>query len=267
VANAPSAIAGRIPAATLALIETHGLGGGLMASLDQLKKDPQLAPSLTQIEQAAGTLGGLDKLIGWIGDVGLVVTAARGSPSAGLVIVPTDAAQADAVFTQLRNLASLAGQAVGVTVSDAPYGDGTITTIDLGDAARLFGEASGGSPAPFPITGRVQIAFTVQRGLALIGADAFVKAVLDVPSGASLGDQPRYRNAMDRVGARNRGSAFVDLAAVRALVEPLVSALPGAAAYATETSPYLAPFDVFAFASEAGDKVDRSTVILTVTNP
>lgn len=265
--NTPSSIAGRIPASTIALIETHGLGGGLVASLDALKKDPQLAPSLTQVEQAAGALGGLDKLIGWIGDVGLVVTADHGSPSAGLVIVPTDAAQADAVLTQLKNVASLAGQAVGVTVSDAPYGDGTITTIDLGDAARLFGQASGGGPAPFPITGRVQISFTVQRGLALIGADAFVKAVLDVPSSASLGDQPRYKNAMDRVGASNRGSAFVDLAAVRALVEPLVSALPGAASYATDTGPYLAPFDVFAYASQVGDSIDRATFIVTVTNP
>jgi hypothetical protein len=267
VTNAASAIAGRLPASTLALIETHGVGGGLLTTLAQLKKDPQLAPSLTQVEQAAGMLGGLDKLIGWIGDVGIVVTADRGTPSGGLVIVPTDAAQADAVFTQLKNLASLAGQAVGITVSDAPYGDGTITTIDLGDAARLLGEAGGGSPAPLPLNGRVQIAFTVQRGLAVIGGDAFVKAVLDVRSGASLGDQARYKGAMDRVGATNMGSVFVDIAAVRSMVEPLVSALPGAAGYATQTKPYLAPFDVLAFAAQVGDKLDRATVILTITNP
>jgi len=267
IVNTPSAIAGRIPASTLALIETHGVGAGLTAMLNQLKGDPQLAPSLSQVEQAAGALGGLDKLIGWMGDVGLVVADVHGSPSAGLVIVPTDAARADTVLTQLKNVASLAGQAVGVTVSDAPYGDGMITTIDLGDAASLLVKASGGSPAPFPIAGRVRIAFTVQRGLVLVGADAFVKAVLDVPSGASLGDQARYRNAMDRVGASNRASGFVDLAAVRALVEPLVSTQPGAAGYVTERGPYVAPFDVLAFAGVAGDKVNRGAVILTVIHP
>ncbi len=266
--NRAGTIAGKLPASTIALIETHDVGTGLKASFDELKKSPGLGSPFAQIEQAAGVLGGLDKLVGWMGDVGIVVTAAGATPSGGLVIVPTDAAGADQIFTQLKNLVSLAGSLAGVTVRDDPYADGTITTIDLGDARQLLGTATGGSAGPLPIDGRVQIAFTVQRGLAIVGAgDAFVKSVLDVKAGSSLGDQARYKAVMDRVGTKNVSSVFVDLAAIRKLAEPLASSLPDAGTYATELKPYLEPFDVLASAGLTGDKVDTATFILTVTKP
>ena len=108
----------------------------------------------------------------------------------------------------------------------------------------------------------------MQRGLAIIGVGpGFVKSVLDVKPGAALADQARYRAVMDRIGARNAGSLFVDLAGIRKLVEPALANLPGAASYASDVKPYLAPFDILAFAGVTGDSSDTGTSILTVTNP
>ena len=73
----------------------------LKGQLDQLRNDPTLGAALKQADQAAATLGGLDHLIGWIGDVGVVVTADGGTPGGGLVIIPTDVDQATGVMTEL----------------------------------------------------------------------------------------------------------------------------------------------------------------------
>lgn len=267
--NRAGTIGAKLPASTIALIETHDYGAGLTATLDQFRSDPTLAPAFEQLDQAAALLGGLDTLIGWIGDVGVVLTVDGGTPSGGLVIAPTDATKADQFFTSLKNLVSLAGVTGGVVVRDEPYGDGTITTIDLGDARQLLGAAAGSSAAPdLPLSGRVEISFSVQRGLAILGVGpGFVKSVLDVRSGSALADQARFRDAMNRVGTNNVSSVFVDLAAIRKLAEPLASSLPAGATYATELKPYLEPFDLLVAAEMTGDKVDTTTFILTVTKP
>ena len=137
VADSESVIAKRVPASTLALFETHDYGKQLTATLDQLRKESALADALKQVDQAAAALGGLDHLIGWIGDVGVVVTSDGTTPGGGLVIVPTDADQATQIATQIRNLVALAGASSGITITDEAYGKGTITTIDLGDVSKL----------------------------------------------------------------------------------------------------------------------------------
>ncbi len=263
VADSESVIAKHVPASTLALFETHDYGKQLTATLDQLRKEAGLADALKQVDQAAAALGGLDHLIGWIGDVGVVVTSDGTTPGGGLVIVPTDEKQATEIATQIRNLVALAGASSGITITDEPYGSGTITTIDLGDVSKL----SGGSAATLPFSGHVQISYTVQDGLVIVGAGpAWVKSIVDVKGGSSLADQARYKDAMNRVGARNATSMFVDLAAIRSLAEPLVAKLPGSN-YATEIKPYVEPFDVLAGATRTSDGKHLARFVITVTNP
>ena len=267
--NRASTIGTKLPASTIVLIESHDYGAGLTTTIDQLRGDPSLATAFEQLDQAVALLGGMDSLIGWIGDAGIVLTDDRGTPSGGLVIVPTDSTKADQFFTTLKNLVSLAGATGGVTVRDEPYGDGTITTIDLGDVRQLLGAATAGSEVPdLPLSGRVEVSFSVQRGLAIVGVGpGFVKSVLDVKAGSALADQARFRDAMNRVGTKNVSSVFVDLAAIRKLAEPLTSSLPDGATYVTELKPYLEPFDLLASAGVTGDKVDTTMFILTVTKP
>ena len=264
VADSESVVAKHLPASTVALFEAHDYGKLLTAQLDQLRKDPKLADGLKQVDQAAAVLGGLDHLIGWIGDVGVVVTADGSTPGGGLVIVPTGVDEANQIVTQLKNLIALAGNSSGITIRDEAYGSGTITTIDLGDLSRL-GSLAGGSTTTLPITGHGEVSFTVQGGVAIIGiGPAWVKSIVDVKAGSSLADQGRYRDALGRVGSKNASSVFVDLAAIRALVEPLVAKDAGAK-YETDVKPYIEPFDVLAGASRTDDGKTISRYILTVT--
>jgi Protein of unknown function (DUF3352) len=266
VVDSESVIARHAPASTLAVVETHDFGKLFAAQLDQLRTEPALADGLKQVDQAAAVLGGLDHLTGWIGDVGVVVTADGSTPGGGLVIVPTDLDQANQIVTQLKNLIALAGGSSGITIRDEAYGSGTITTIDLGDLGKLADQATGGSgSAALPISGPAEVSFTVQGGVAIVGTGpAWVKSIVDVKAGSSLADQARYRDALTRVGSKNATSVFIDLAAIRTLVEPLVAKDVGAS-YATDVKPYLAPFDILAGASRTSDGKTISRLVLTVT--
>jgi hypothetical protein len=265
VVDKPSEIARHVPASTIALLEAHDVGTSLQAALAEAKKQTAYADSIAQIEQAAALLGGIDNAIGWIGDVGVVVTSDGKTPGGGLVIVPTDPKKADQFSTQIKNLLALAGGSTGVTVKEEPYGAGTITTLDFGDVNKLMG---GSAPnVGSPLTGNLEISFTNQGGVVIIGAGpAWVKSIVDVKPGSSLADQVRYKDAMARVGASNASSVFVDVAAVRALVEPLMAQRPDTN-YATEIKPYVAPFDVLAGATSTSGDTGTIKYVLTVTKP
>lgn len=267
VADRESVIAKHLPASTLAVMETHDYGKLLTAQLDQLRKDQKLADAFKQVDQAAAVLGGLDHLIGWIGDVGVAVTNDGGTPAGGLIVVPTDVEQANQFATQLKNLVALAGGASGITIHEEPYGDGTITTIDLGEVGTLLGKLTGGTTEGFGsvIKGHLQISFTVQGGVAVIGLGPdWVKSIVDVKPGSSLADQARYKDALGRVGAKNAASLFIDLAAIRKLAEPLIAKDAGAN-YATDVKPYLEPFDVIAWATRTSDGQTLIRSVITVT--
>jgi hypothetical protein len=265
VTDSESEIARHVPASTVVLLEAHDYGTLLQAFIAQLKKQPSYAAPLDQVEDAAKLVGGLDGAVGWIGDAGIVVTSDGKTPGGGLVIVPTDPAKADQFSTQVKNLLALAGTTASVIVKEEPYGSGTITTVDLGDINKLMG---GGVAGPgSPLVGHAEISFTNQGGVVIIGAGpAWVKSIVDVKSGASLADQARYRDAMSRVGTSNASSAFLDLAAIRTLAEPLIKQIPNSK-YATDIQPYLAPFDILAGASSTKGDTGRIKYVLTVIKP
>ena len=52
----------------------------------------------------SSSIGGFDAIVGWIGEAGIAVTGTGGTVAGGLVIVPTDAAAAQRLFTQLRGV-------------------------------------------------------------------------------------------------------------------------------------------------------------------
>jgi hypothetical protein len=93
-----------------------------------------------------------------------------------------------------------------------------------------------------------------------------VKSIVDVKAGSSLANEARYKDAMARVGASNASSFFVDITAIRKLVEPLI-AKEGGSNYVSDIKPYVAPFDVLAGASRTSDGKTVSRYILTVINP
>ncbi len=122
------------------------------------------------------------------------------------------------------------------------------------------------STMPFP-AGNVEIAFAATDAVVVIGSSpAFVRSVLDAGAGASLADDTRFSALVARVGAAHTGVSFVDIAAIRGLVEGL---LPEATAekraeYEESIKPFLVPFDAFVAAGVAGDDLDAQHAIITV---
>ncbi len=264
--NAASKLASKVPASTVTLAEAHDLGSRIAAELERARKDPAMADAVKRVDSAAAMAGGVDALTGWIGDAGVAVVADGSRPSMGLVIVPTDPAKAAATLASVKNLLVLAGTSTGVTVHEEPYAGGTITVFDAGDVQKLLGRPD--VATSLAISGHLEIAVGIRNDIVAIGlGDAFVKAVLDTKPGASLADQAGYRDALDRVGSKNAGSIFVDLAGARALAEPFIAASPQSATYQKELRPYLEPFAAFAAAIVVGDSVDSSNSVVVVSQP
>lgn len=272
-ANRAGVIATRVPTSTILLTDAHQVGSMLRAALEQARSNPDGAKALAEIEQAASLLGGLDNLVAWIGDAGLVVTRDGDALAGGIVVVPADRAAAERLSTTLSGFLELFGTDSGLAVRTEDHAGTTITILDLGDAETLLGSALGGGDLgglpidPVAPDGRVELAWAITDDIVIIAlGPGFVRDILDVQPGASLADDPRYRALIDSVGRENNGSAFVDLAATRAIIEGILAAAGGSslADYERNVQPYVAPFDAWVQATTVGADIDRATMQITV---
>jgi hypothetical protein len=245
-----SELAPRLPGNTVVAIEGRQIGEYIQTFIDNLKANPEAKAAFESFEQQAALVGGLESFYSWIGDGALVVTGSGSEFQGGLVVKPTDEAALNAKLLSLKNLFALAGGSTGITLTDEPYGDGTIIKIGLGDVGGEISEEL------------ETIALTHQRGLFVIGVgDGFVKSVIDTTTG-SLADQSRYKATIDRVGSANAGQAYVDLAALLAGASTMVPE-GERATFEREYRPYLEPFSAVAAAGHSGDPI-RSKSIVTV---
>ena len=245
-----SRLAAYLPASTIVQYDLRDLGKTVLTILENCRKDPEIARVLDQVDQAVQTFGGYQQLIGWVGDADIAITRDGDAIGGGIAVLATSKEDAARVAAQARNALALAATSAGVTVSDEQYSGTTITVI----------KAANPSTEPdFP-----GIAFAVRDDLVAIGwGDGFVKAVLDAKPGASLADQARYKQAFSMVGAENIGQGYVDVAAVRQAIESAAPAGADMKQYTEEYKPYLAPFDLFAFASTSDGSVITGTAVIT----
>ncbi|OGO59716.1 MAG: hypothetical protein A2V85_05875 [Chloroflexi bacterium RBG_16_72_14] len=253
-----------VPPSTVVLIEGHDVGASV-AKMQEMYADIEPYRELfDQLDEGLALVGGFDALTGWIGEAGIAVTRDGDTVGGGIVVVPTDPADADRLFTQVKGFLALGGSQAGITVSEEEYGGTTITIVDLGDLGELLGAATGGSLDLPPDTEDVKLAFAVTDEVVVVGYGTdFVKGVLDARTGDSLAKDPRFAAALDRVGATNLGLWWVDVAALRDLIE---GALPSEAkaTYESDVKPYLDAFDYVISASTAGDTYDGGSVIIHV---
>jgi hypothetical protein len=259
--NRASAMAGHAPPSTLVYAESHDAGAAIKAFLGKLRSIPELGSTFGQIDQAAGLIGGVDGVLGWWGDVAVAIgPGADGSMTGGLLITPTDASAARKTFDTIRSFIVLGGGQMGLTMRDEKHGDATVTTIDFSGAMA----ASGGVPPGV----KAEIAYTVTDDIVVIGYGAtFVNAVLDAGPGPSLADDTRFKDLVSRVGSENLGLSFVDVQAIRGLVEPLVKPLvPEAqwATYQTEIVPYISHFDALVSGGRIDGGINRLPMAFTV---
>ena len=259
--NRASTLTGHVPSSTLFYAETHDVGAALTAFLGKLRAIPELSSAFAQIDQTAGLIGGIDGLVGWWGDTALAVGPnSDGSIGGGLLIAPTDASAARRTFDTLRSFIVLGGGQAGITIRDEPHGDATITIIDLSAALA----ASGGVPAGV----KAELSYTVTDHVVVIGyGSTFVTSVLDAGPGTSLADTGRFKDLLARVGAENLGLTFVDIQAIRSLIEPLAKGLAPAdqwAYYEKEIVPYVSHLDALVSSSRIDGGLNRLPMAVTL---
>ena len=259
--NRASGLAGHAPPSTVFYGESHDVGAALKGFLDKLRAIPALSSTFGQIDQSAGLIGGFDGLFGWWGDTAIAVGPdADGTITGGLLIAPTDAAAARKTFETLRSFVVLGGSQAGITLRDEKHGDATVTVIDFGAAMA----AAGGLPPGV----KAEISYTVTDDIVAIGyGTAFVNAVLDAGPGPSLADDARYKSLLARVGAENIGTSFVDIQAIRGLVEPFIKNLFSTAewnTYQTDIVPYLSHLDAFVSGARIDGGLNRLPMSFTV---
>jgi len=263
-----SALADHVPSSAIALSISHDYGTGILKTLDTYRSEPSLKPALDAIDQAIGFLGGTDAAIGWIGDLGITVTRGDTGVEGGVVIVPTDRADAERLFTSLRTVVSLGGATLGVSVRDEAYAGTTITIIDFGDVADLVAQA-GLSPEMLGTglpTGRVELAYAITDQVVVLGSGpGFVRHVLDTTPATSIASNERYKALAARVG-QGTGIGFADLTAIRELIESAMANADAAdrVEYEQNIKPFLVPFDALVGSSSIQGDLSRSNVIVTV---
>jgi hypothetical protein len=193
-------------------------------------------------------------------DAAVVVTRDGSSIHGGVAFTSNDRAAGERLLTTLRSFAVLAGGQSGITVRDETYGDTTISIIDLGDLRDLAPKMGMATP---PAEGHAEIAYASTADLIVVGVgDTFVKSVLDTKPGSSLADDGRFKAMLGRVGDRNVSAAFVDLVAVRELVESVASGQPGYGEYENNVKPYVTPLDAWVQATVIDGDLDRSTGVV-----
>lgn len=270
-ASRTSTVAEHVPSSAIALSVSNDYGQGIIKTIDTYRAEPSLKEFVDGFDQAIGVLGGTDAAIGWIGDMGIAVTRTESGVEGGLVITPTDSAAAQRLFTSLRTLISLGGTGMGVTVRDEAYAGTTITIVDLGELSDLAGLAGMAGVSPEMLgtdlpTGRVELAYAVTEQVVILGSGpGFVRSVLDTTPDTSLARNDRYEALISRVG-EGTGSGFVDITAIRELIEGAMSGADPAerAEYETNVKPFLVPIDALIGSNAFQGDVSRSTVIVTV---
>jgi hypothetical protein len=201
-----------------------------------------------------------------------VIAKSGDSVEGGFVTVPADASGGRQLLTTIRSFLLFGGAQAGVTVRDEPYNGQTITVVDLGNLRDLAGMAGalGSLPPTDPSSlpeGRAQIAYVATDEVIAIGSSAdFIKHVLDAGAGASLADDARYKGLLGRVDAEHTGVTFVDLVAIRGLVEGAMSTAtaPERAEYEESIKPFLTPFDALISTGAVGGELDQTHTLITV---
>ena len=243
-----SRVAPHLPASTVAVLDIHDVGKLALGMLDHCRSLPRIADALKSIDTQVNALGGYASYLGWIGDTDLVVTRSDGKPSGGVVIVPADAAGAQRVATQIRNLIALGGGSQA-TVTDENYNGTTITTV-AANSAQLAGMS--------------HVVYAVRDDVTVVSVDsAFVKAVLDAKAESSLASNDRYKQLIGRATDRNFQQAYIDLTATREILESFATT-GSAAEYEREYKPYLEPFDALVAAGWTDGDLNRGRAILQI---
>src|SRR3954469_4826268 len=265
--NRTSTIAAHIPGTAVFASVSNDYGKTIKQALDLYAAEPQFKPMLDQVNQGLGLIGGPDAAFGWVGDTALVVNDSKGTPEGGLIVAPTDKDAPGRLVTALKTFLALGGAEKGITIRDEVYQGTTITVVDLGDVAKLSGEASAGFPPELmPAGSHLEIAVAVTDDVVVIGTGPeFVKHVLDTNSSNSLASTDSFKKLSDRAG-KGTSALYLSIDTIREMYEKAIGSKDAASykKYQTEIEPFLKPFDSLYLGSSISGDLSKSTLYITV---
>jgi len=265
--NRTSTIAAHIPGTAVFASVSNDYGKTIKQALDLYAAEPQFKPMLDQVNQGLGLIGGPDAAFGWVGDTALVVNDSNGTPEGGLIVAPTDKDAPGRLVTALKTFLALGGAEKGITIRDEVYQGTTITVVDLGDVAKLSGEASAGFPPELmPAGSHLEIAVAVTDDVVVIGTGPeFVKHVLDTNSSNSLASTDSFKKLSDRAG-KGTSALYLSIDTIREMYEKAIGSKDAASykKYQTEIEPFLKPFDSLYLGSSISGDLSKATLYITV---
>ena len=164
-----------------------------------IASDPTLKPVIDQLDQALGLIGGADAALGWVGDTAIVVNAPDGTPEGGVIIVPTDKAAADHLFTALQLVHRARWRPAGhhrhtrrpTTARRSRSSTWATSPSSPGWPARPA------RPACRPPSGHVQIAYAVTDQVVVVGSGP--------ASSSTSSTRPRTRRSRRTTRYKNAG--------------------------------------------------------------
>jgi hypothetical protein len=255
--NASSALLERIPASALLVVDQHEVGKIVLDALDSVRALPAAADAMRQVDEAAGLLGGLDRLLGWIGEVAVVVDSDGSSVSGGVLVRASDPIAMAGLLAAARGFIALGG-ASALTVREESHAGTTITIVDV-----PAGLAPGRDAAP--TSAGFSVAYANTGDMLIVGAsDGFVRRILDTTPEDSLVRRERFTRLLDQAGPKHTSLLWLDLTAVRGSLEESLVDPAAKSRYERDLRSYLEPLDAFIGATVVGDDLDRFNSILTV---
>ena len=256
VGNHVSTLASKVPASTVAIVETHAIGELANSVLDSLTSQGaplELRNQVNTLKTAIAGFGGLD----WLGDGAVVVTKSGSTYDGGVVVQTTDAKTAADKLDLVRTLITASG-GTGFTSSDETYKGVTITTLRTSGGVAVAPGMTGSTG----MTLNASVSFAAKDDLIVVGSDSsFVKSIIDTTSDNSLASNDTYKTALAAAGNSNAGSGYVDIPTIAA---GLSAELPAsyAGTFTTNIKPYLDHVGGAAFASIDGSTLTVRFIVM-----
>jgi hypothetical protein len=254
--NHVSALASKVPAGTVAILETHSIGEIATSVLDTLTNQGaplDLRNQVNTLKTAIAGFGGLD----WLGDGAIVVTKSGSTYDGGVLVQTTDAKTATAKLDLVRTLITASGGA-GLASTDETYKGVTITTLRTSGGVAVAPGMTGSTGMML----NASVSFAAKDDLIVVGSDAaFVKSIIDTTSDNSLASSDTYKTALAAAGNNNAGSGYVDIPTIAA---GLSAELPAsyAGTFTSDIKPYLDHVGGAAFASIDGSTLTVRFIVM-----
>lgn len=261
-ATHPGVVAAMAPANTVLLIEDQGTGVNLQNALARFRDIPDIAEPMAMLNG----LGGAEALVGWVTDVGVIVTGGD-APAGGVLLFAADDGAATDRYRTLAGLFGLLALRGGVEILPSTIEGVAVTTVRIEDLASVIPPEDIPDDVDLTDLPPLEISIAARGRAVIIGSsEAFMTTLLGIEPGASLADQAAYQRAAARALPSSRTTVYVDIPEALTLVEGHIPA-EELAQWQADVAPYVDPLESVAMSLTTDAATGRSRLVITVRQP